>query len=86
MREYLHEFFKDFSYDQEDADYLLQVYDRVMANDEARAFDMERHESYGIPHDVGWAPCCIETGWTMGEILMGLRFMQVVKRQIAQGT
>lgn len=45
-----------------------------------RAFDMERFESYGVPHDVGWAPCCIETGWTMGEILMGLRFMQVVER------
>ena len=47
-----------------------------------RAFDMERWESYGVPHDVGWAPCCIETGWTMGEILMGLQFMQVAQRYL----
>lgn len=44
----------------------------------ARAFDMERREIYGVPHDVGWSPCCIESGWTVGEILMGLQFMQTV--------
>lgn len=45
-----------------------------------RAFDMNRWETYGVPHDVGWAPCCIETGWTMGEILMGLQFMHIAER------
>lgn len=46
-----------------------------------RAFDMNRRETYGVPHDVGWAPCCIETGWTMGEILMGLQFMHIAEKQ-----
>lgn len=41
---------------------------------------MNRWETYGVPHDVGWAPCCIETGWTMGEILMGLQFMHIAER------
>ena len=45
-----------------------------------RAFDMNRREIYGVPHDVGWAPCCIETGWTMGEILMGLQFMHIAEK------
>ena len=43
-----------------------------------RGFDMERYEVYGVPHDVGWSPCCVETGWTMGEILMGLQFMRYI--------
>ena len=37
-----------------------------------RAFDMELEEIYSCPHDVGWAACCSETGWTDAEILMGL--------------
>ena len=37
-----------------------------------RAFDMEHGEVYGCPHDVGWAACCSESGWTDAEILMGL--------------
>lgn len=41
----------------------------------SRAFDMKHGEAHGVPHDIGWAPCCIETGWTMGQILMGLQFM-----------
>lgn len=49
-----------------------------------RAFDMDRWETYGVPHDVGWAPCCIETGWTMGEILMGLQFMHVAEKKWGQ--
>ena len=44
-----------------------------------RAFDIEAWEVYGVPHDAGWAPCCIETGWTVGEILMGLQFMERVE-------
>ncbi len=38
----------------------------------ARSLDLKRMEIYGMPHDVGWGPCCIESGWTVGEILMGL--------------
>ncbi len=44
-----------------------------------RAMDMDRMEIYGVPHDVGWAPCCIESGWTVGEILMGLQFMHIAE-------
>jgi len=46
-----------------------------------RAMDMNRMESYGVPHDVGWAPCCIETGWTVAEILMGLQFMHIAEQK-----
>ena len=37
-----------------------------------RGIDLKRREAYGMPHDVGWGPCCVESGWTVGEILMGL--------------
>jgi len=47
----------------------------------SRAFDMKHGEAHGVPHDVGWAPCCIETGWTMGQILMGLQFMHLAKKK-----
>ena len=40
-----------------------------------RAFDMDLQEAYGCPHAVGWAANCCETGWTIGEILMGMMFM-----------
>jgi len=42
-----------------------------------RCFDMELREIYGVPHDVGWGPCCAETGWTTGEILIGLQMMRI---------
>ena len=48
-----------------------------------RAFDIENWESHGVPHDAGWAPCCVETGWTMGEILMGLQFMEMAQKNRA---
>ena len=38
----------------------------------ARAFDMDRREIFGLPHDAGWAACCIESGWTVAEIVTGL--------------
>ncbi|HBL84282.1 MAG: hypothetical protein A2Y17_07495 [Clostridiales bacterium GWF2_38_85] len=38
----------------------------------ARAYDPSIKEIYGIPHDVGWGPWAIETGWTVGEITAGL--------------
>lgn len=47
----------------------------------ARAFDLERREVYGVPHDIGWAPCCMESGWTVAEILMGLQFMGLLEKQ-----
>lgn len=46
----------------------------------ARAFDMDTRENCGMPHDKGWGPHCIESGWTVGEILMGLQFMHVAER------
>ena len=47
----------------------------------SRAFDMDAGESYGMPHDAGWGPYCIESGWTVGEILMGLQFMQLAEKK-----
>ena len=49
-----------------------------------RAMDMNRLESYGVPHDIGWAPCSVESGWTVGEILMGLQFMEIAERELAK--
>ena len=46
----------------------------------SRAFDLKRWEINGVPHDVGWAPCCVESGWTVGEILTGLQFMKLVEK------
>jgi hypothetical protein len=40
----------------------------------ARAYDLERDEIYGVPNDIGWGPCCIESGWTVAEIMIGLEF------------
>lgn len=37
-----------------------------------RGIDLNRMEYFGIPHDVGWGPCCVETGWTVAEITMGM--------------
>lgn len=66
------------------ASFLLscQIYseDPTLNGAWTRAFDMKRSEAHGVPHDVGWAPCCIETGWTMGEILMGLQFMHLAEK------
>ena len=39
-----------------------------------RCIDLERRESYGMPHDVGWGPCAVESGWTVAEILMGIGY------------
>ncbi|HAZ19757.1 MAG TPA: hypothetical protein DCY75_06250 [Clostridiales bacterium] len=46
-----------------------------------RAFDMDTQEIYGVPHDVGWAACCIESGWTVSEILLGLQWMQYIEKK-----
>ncbi len=47
----------------------------------ARAFDMDMRENYGMPHDLGWGPYCIESGWSVGEILMGLQFMYIAEKK-----
>lgn len=61
------------------ASFLLssQMYseDPVLDGAWTRAFDMDTRETYGMPHDAGWGPHCTESGWTVGEILMGLQFM-----------
>jgi len=48
----------------------------------ARCLDLNRMEIYGMPHDVGWGPCCIESGWTVGEVLMGLGFGMALKKEM----
>lgn len=53
--------------------------DRTLDGAWARAFDLKRWEINGVPHDIGWAPCCVESGWTVGEILIGLQFMKIVE-------
>ena len=45
-----------------------------------RAFDMDRREAYACPHDVGWAACSCESGWTVAEILMGMMFPDIVSK------
>lgn len=50
----------------------------------ARAFDLDAEEINGMPHDAGWAPACIESGWTVGEILMGLQFMHVAEKTVRE--
>ena len=45
-----------------------------------RAFDMELGEVFGCPHDVGWAACCSESGWTDAEILMGLMMPEILEK------
>jgi len=46
-----------------------------------RAFDMDLWEAYGCPHDIGWAAYASESGWTVGEILMGMMLMDVIERK-----
>ncbi len=61
---------------------LFFINSQMLGDDEtfngawARCIDMDMHDIYGVPHDVGWGPCCIESGWTVAEILMGLLYGQ----------
>ena len=56
-----------------------QIYSKLPHLDGAwaRAFDLDRCENLGIPYDIGWGPYCIESGWTVGEVLMGLIFIKL---------
>ena len=56
--------------------------DKLLDGAWARAFDLDRRENNGIPYDIGWGPYCIESGWTVGEILMGLQFMQLAVKKV----
>lgn len=58
--------------------------DKLLDGAWARAFDLERRENNGIPYDIGWGPYCIESGWTVGEILMGLQFMQLAVKKVEE--
>jgi hypothetical protein len=44
-----------------------------------RGFDVREWEVYGVPHDIGWGPCSVESGWTVGEILTGIQMMKLIK-------
>jgi len=46
-----------------------------------RAFDMNLQEAYGVPHDVGWAAYCVESGWTVAEIAMGMMIMELIENE-----
>ena len=48
--------------------------DKTLHGSWSRAIDCERREAYGMPHDMGWGPCAVESGWTVGEILMGIGY------------
>ena len=52
--------------------------DAVINGAWCRAFDMDMGEVYSCPHDVGWAACACESGWTVAEILMGMMFMDIL--------
>ena len=54
--------------------------DRKIDGAWSRSLDLKRMEIYGMPHDVGWGPCCIESGWTVAEILMGLGFGMALEK------
>lgn len=56
--------------------------DRRLDGSWGRGFDMEKRENYGIPHDVGWGPCAVESGWTVAEITMGLEIGEkIIKKR-----
>lgn len=54
--------------------------DKTLNGSWCRAFDLERGEVYGCPHDVGWAAYCSESGWTVSEILMGLMLPDIFNK------
>lgn len=53
--------------------------DRLLDGGWTRAFDVKRGEIYGMPHDLGWAACCMETGWTNADIIMGLQLRMLLE-------
>jgi hypothetical protein len=51
----------------------LRSEDKVIDGVWTRAFDINHKEVYGVPNDIGWAPWSVETGWTLGEIIIGIQ-------------
>jgi hypothetical protein len=64
------------------ADAQIVSGDKAIDGAWSRCLDLKRMEIYGMPHDIGWGPCCIESGWTVGEILMGLGFGMALEKGI----
>lgn len=60
------------------------IYSQTLSENElidgswARGYDLDRKENYGVPHDVGWGPCSVESGWTVAEITMGLEYFKYI--------
>ena len=52
----------------------MQSKDETLNGAWCRAIDLSNWEAYGMPHDVGWGPCAVESGWTVSEILMGIGY------------
>ena len=69
------------------ADFLaaaqIESADPATAGGWARGVDMDRMEIWGMPHDIGWGPACIESGWTVAEILMGLGLGSFYEKDLA---
>lgn len=63
MKDYVARFFIDSQ---------IRSDDKIIDGIWPRSIDLDRHEVYGVPNDVGWAPWSVETGWTVGEIVAGL--------------
>ncbi|MHB1152850.1 MAG: hypothetical protein ACYCWE_09220 [Eubacteriales bacterium] len=57
----------------------IQSRDRLLNGGWTRAFDVKRGEIYGMPHDLGWAACCMETGWTTADIIMGFELRALLE-------
>lgn len=49
----------------------------------ARGCDVELGEVFGLPHDVGWGPWAIESGWTVAEIAAGL-YSGILKQELKE--
>ena len=50
----------------------LRSEDKVIDGVWTRAFDINHKEVYGC-RNIGWAPWSVETGWTLGEIIIGIQ-------------
>lgn len=52
--------------------------DKLLNGGWCRGIDLDRLEYCGVPHDVGWGPNCIESGWTVAEITLGMQVGKVI--------
>lgn len=56
--------------------------DKLLDGAWTRVVDVERMEVLGMPDDVGWGPWCVETGWTMSQVISGL-YMGLLEETMA---